>query len=367
MLLHNRMRFFMTIIGIAVAFFLAAAQIGLLVGWIHTNSAIITHAGVDLWVMAKETRSLDFGTAIPRHRIQQVNSVKGVAWAEGMVIGWVNWRHPGGKHVSVEVIGLDKGNAGGPWRMAAGTVESVHQPETVIIDELYANILGAKNVGDQAEIQGKRAIIGGISQGVRTFTAAPFVFTSMDNSLDYIPYYGSDEIVYVLTKINADADPKEVRDRISKEVENVEVLTTAEFAERSVKYWMLETGVGITVIVTAVLGLLVGVVIMSQTLFAITQDHIRNYATLLALGFHQHTLRKIVLMQSLSLGCLGIILGAIFFLIASASSARSPIPLETTPLVSLGLVSFSLLCCLFASWFSIRAIFKLDPVSVFHG
>lgn len=73
-------------------------------------------------------------------------------------------------------------------------------------------------------------------------------------------------------------------------------------AERSVKYWMLETGVGITVIITAVLGLLVGVVIMSQTLFAITQDHIANYATLLALGFHQKTLRSIVLTQSLSLG-----------------------------------------------------------------
>jgi putative ABC transport system permease protein len=159
----------------------------------------------------------------------------------------------------------------------------------------------------------------------------------------------------------------EVRDKITEQVSNVEVLTTNEFAERSVKYWMLETGAGITVILTALLGLLVGVVIMSQTLFAITQDHITNYATLLAIGFHHNTLRKIILTQSLILWGMGIIFGSLLFIIACNASARTPIPLETTPIVSLVLIGFSLICCLFASWFSIRAIFKLDPVMVFHG
>ena len=367
MLFHNRLRFVITIIGIATAFILAAAQIGLLVGWINTNSAIINHAGVDIWVMTKGTRTLDYGTAIPRHRIQQVSSVKDVTWAEGMLVGWINWQHPDGKRITVEVIGLDKSNAGGPWKMVAGDIESVHLPEVVVVDELSMNVLGVNSVNDEAEMEGKRVIVGGFSQGVRTFTAAPFVFTSINNALDYVPYYHNDEISYVLARIAPGADPVEVRNRISKEVANVEVLTTDEFAERSVKYWMLETGVGITVIITALLGLLVGAIIMSQTLFAITQDHIGNYATLLALGFHQQTLRQIVLAQSLGLGGGGIIVGSILFIFACNASAGSPIPLETTPLVSSGLIVFSLLCCISASWFSIRAIFKLDPVTVFHG
>ncbi len=367
MLFHNRLRFTMTVIGIAIAFFLAAAQIGLLVGWINTNSAIIEHAGADIWVMAKETRTLDYGTAIPRHRIQQVSSVQGVNWAEGMLVGWINWQHPQGKRITVEVIGLDTSNAGGPWQMVSGNIESVHLPETVVVDELSKDALGTQFVGDEAEMEGKRVVIGGFSRGVRTFTAAPFVFTSIDNALDYVPYYQDDEISYVLARIEPTADLTAVRDRIAREVSNVEVLTTDQFAERSVKYWMLETGVGITVIITALLGLLVGAVIMSQTLFSITQDHIANYATLLALGFHQKTLRQIVLAQSLSLGGLGVVVGSILFIAACNASARSPIPLETTPLVSLGLIGFSLLCCIAASWFSIRAIFKLDPVMVFHG
>ena len=251
--------------------------------------------------------------------------------------------------------------------MLAGTIEAIEQPETVIIDELSYDVLGLKKLGDEAQIEGNRAILGGVSSGVRTFTAAPCVFTSIENALKYSPYYKDEEIAYVLAKVDPGIDPAVISARISTEVSNVEALTTPEFAERSVKYWMLETGVGITVIITAALGLLVGAVIMSQTLFAITQDHLGNYATLLALGFHQNTLRQIVLTQSLSLGGLGILVGTILFILACNASARSPIPLETTPLVSLGLIAFSLFCCIAASWFSIRAIFKLDPVMVFHG
>ena len=367
MLSHSRLRFFMTVAGIAIAFFLAAAQIGLLVGWINTNSAIINHAGVDIWVMAKQTRTFDYGTAIPRHRVQQVNSIPGVDWAEGLVIGWATWQHPDGKRINVEIVGLDSSLVGGPWELVSGHTASIEQPETVIIDELSYDVLGLRELGDQAEIEGHSVILGGVSRGVRTFTAAPFVFTSIENALNYTPYYKDEEISYVLAKVAPGQDPQTVKQRIAQEVDNVEVLTTQEFAERSVKYWMLETGVGITVIITAVLGLLVGAVIMSQTLFSITQDHIANYATLLALGFHQQTLRNIVLAQSLSLGGLGVLVGSVIFFVACNASARSPIPLETTPMVSLGLIGFSLLCCIGAAWFSIRAIFKLDPVSVFHG
>ncbi|BBL57792.1 hypothetical protein MKFW12EY_14050 [Methylomonas koyamae] len=366
MLLHNRMRFSITVVGIAIAFFLAAAQIGLLVGWVNTNSAIINHAAVDIWVMPKATRTFDFGNPLPRHRIQQVSSVKGVDWAEGLLVTWVNWQHPQGKRITVELIGIDIGNAGTPWNMKSGSIDSIHLPDTVIVDELSSDALGVSNIDDKAEMEEKSVIVGGISKGVRTFTASPFVFTSIKNALNYARLYRDDEISYVLARIDPGYNLFEVRDRIAKEVAEVEVLTTKEFAERSVKYWMLETGVGITVIITALLGLLVGSVIMSQTLFAITQDHIDNYATLLALGFHQKTLRQIVLAQSLILGGLGMLVGSALFMIACNISARSPIPLETTPFVSFSLIAFSILCCIAASWFSIRAVFKLDPVSVFH-
>lgn len=367
MLLHNRARFVSTVAGIAIAFFLAAAQVGLLVGWSNTISAIINHAGVDIWVMARQTPTFDYGTAIPRHRIQQVRSVPGVVWAEGLFTAWNIWQHRDGRHINVELIGLDDGSAGGPWDMRAGSVQAVHVQDTVLVDEHFLDMLGVHDLGDSFEITGKRARVGGISRGVRSFTAAPFVFTSIESAIAYDKRYRDDEITYVLARCVSGQTPEAVRARIAEAVGNVEVLTTPQFALRSVKYWLLETGVGITVVITAVLGLAVGAVIISQTLFAITQDHLANYASLLALGFHHRTLRSVVLLQSLSLGVLGVVFGALLFASAAWITSDTPIPLETTPAVSFALAGLALGCCAGASWISVRTLFRIDPVAVFHG
>ena len=60
MLLHNKARTVSTVVGIAVAFFLSAAQVGLLVGWCDTTSAIVRHADAHVWIMAKGTPAFDF-------------------------------------------------------------------------------------------------------------------------------------------------------------------------------------------------------------------------------------------------------------------------------------------------------------------
>ena len=57
-------------------------------------------------------------------------------------------------------------------------------------------------------------------------------------------------------------------------------MTSSEFVLHTMKYWMLpDTGLGLTVVTTAALGLVVSTVIISQTLYAITNDHLGNYAT----------------------------------------------------------------------------------------
>src|SRR5712691_9438487 len=107
MLFHNKSRFFATLVGISFAFFLAAVQIGLLIGWCNTNSAIIRHARVDVWVMAKQTKAFDYGMPIPKQRMYQVRRLEGVAWAEGMTMSWSIWKRPDGQKTNVELVGLD--------------------------------------------------------------------------------------------------------------------------------------------------------------------------------------------------------------------------------------------------------------------
>lgn len=367
MLRHNRVRALFTIGGVAAAFFLAAAQFGLLVGWINTNTALVRHAGADLWVLAEQAPAFDYGTAIPRRRLYQARSVPGVAWAEPLFIAWNIWQRPDGARVNIELVGVDRGALrGGPWEFAAGSLEALRQPKTVVVDELYARTLGVRGIGDETELMGRRARVGALSTKVRTFTACPFVFASLPDAIAYDRRYRDDEITFVIAKCAPGADVRMVQAEMRRRLPHVEVLTTAELARRSARYWMLETGVGITVVITAALGLGVATAVTSQALYAITHEHLGNYATLLALGFRHARLAHVVLAQSVLLGGAGIAIGAGLFAFASVLSARTPIPLETTPAVFAALVLVSFGSCAAASWLSLRSIFRLDPVVVFQ-
>jgi putative ABC transport system permease protein len=262
---------------------------------------------------------------------------------------------------------MDGDLVGGPWRFDNGNVESVRRPDTVIVDSLYLSMLGVHQIGDEVEVFGKRARLGAVSSGVRTFTALPFVFTSMRSAVRYDQRYRDDETTYVLARCEPGTTSEQLRDKIKAAVPQVEVLTSREFAIRTVRYWMLGTGMGITVIVTATLGLIVGTVIISQTLYAITQDHLNDYAALLAIGFSHRKLVGTIGLQALGMGICGTAIGAVLFAIAARATASSPIPLEMTAQIFPIICAVSLACCIAASFLSVRAIFKLDPVQVFRA
>lgn len=366
MLFYRPMKFVFTCFGMAALFFLSVSQVGLMVGWINTISAIIRHADVDVWVMAEQTPSFDYGTAIPRQKLYQVRSTDGVAWAEAMFMAWNVWQRPDGRRLSVELVGLDDSSVGGPWEMTAGNVKDVYLPDSVIVDEMFADHLGVGKMRDEVELIGNRARVRGLSRGVRTFTASPFVFTSIRSAIKYDKRYRDDEITYVMARCRPGVSPTEVASTIRREVPSVEALTTDEFARRSVSYWMLETGIGITVVLTALLGMLVSAVICSQTLFSVTNDHLQNYATLLALGFSRAQLLGCVLVQCSVLTAAGALLGSGGFYAACRATERTPIPLEMTPVVFAGVLAITALGGGLGALLSIRAVWRVDPVKVFR-
>ena len=367
MLAYKPLRLLVTWAGLGVLFFLAAAQVGLLVGWCNTCSAVVRHADADIWVVAEQTPAFDYGTAIPAQRLYQARGVRGVAWAGGMVMAWNTWQRPDGRRVNVELVGLDHDGVGGPWAMRDGSPDRVHLPDSVIVDELFLDALGVRGVGGEAEMYGRRARVGGVSTGVRTLTASPFVFTSIESAREYDKRYGPDEVTYVLVRCAPGHSPEAVRDRLRDELQHVEVLTRRGFAVRTMRYWMLETGLGITVVLTAVLGLTVSVVVTSQTLFTVTQEYLPNYATLAAVGFGRGQLTACVLVQAIVLVGGGVAIGTALFAAAAHASATTPIPLETLPEVYVGLVAVAVGSSLLGAYLSIRSVLRLDPASVFRG
>jgi putative ABC transport system permease protein len=366
-LLHDRIRFAVTLVGIVFSVVLSAIQLGLFVGFTRATSDVITHAGADVWVMSRGVANLENGVAIPEQRAYQVQAIDGVAAVQQHLVAFGDWKRPDGAEEGCLLIGMDlAGSMGQPWNLVAGSLADLDRPDAVIVDELYRQKLGVTHLGQSLEIRGHRVRVVGFTRGIRTFTTAPPVFASIKRARDYAGIR-SDQAFYLLVKAAPGTDPDALAARIEAVVPDVSALSTRAWRARQQDYWMFGTGAGITVLIAAGLGLLVGIVVVAQTIYAATVDHIREYGTLKAMGATNRYIYGVIIRQAVISGVLGY---AIAILIATgvsrASLAGTTAIIIPGPLAA-GLFVLTLAMCIGASVVSINKVTRIEPAMVFKG
>lgn len=359
--LQDRPRLAVTLTGITFALLLVAIQLGLFLGFTRTTSNIIDHSGVDLWVCAKSVPYFDVGSILPERRVYQILEVPGVRVAEKLIVRFSTWKKPDGGEETIEIVGFNpQTGAGGPWDVLEGNVQDLREPDAVMIDESYREKLGIDQIGQMAEIRGRRARVVGYTRGIRSFTTAPFVFTSFRNGLDYAGL-NENESIYILVRTTEGADPRLVAQRIARKVPGVDVYTTSAFSQKTQYYWMFTTGAGIALLIAAVMGFAVGIAVVAQTLYASTLDRLREFGTLKAIGASNTFLCGVVAKQAVILALAGYLLaiGASGLLVRVAQQSGAPIVLPWQ--LALLLLVLAFFMSLGGSLFSIRKALAVDP------
>ena len=365
-LLHDRTRLAATLVGLVFAIVLINLQTGLLLGFLDTTAALVSHSRADLWIAAAGTRNVDQSIPLAERKLYQALAAPGVRAAERYSVEMALLKRPDGGSEGVLVVGFEvDGGLGGPWNVVAGEMADLRVPYTIMVDELYRGKLGIRELGDVVEINGYRAKVVGFTRGIRSFTQAPYVFTSFENSLDYARLH-QDETKYVLVDIDDRVDPAWVRAGIAARLQDVDIHSTDEFAIATQSYWMITTGAGAALLASAVLGLFVGVVIVSQTLYATTIDHLPEYATLRAMGADRRYLHGIILRQAVISALLGYgIALAVSLAIVHLVRGGGPAVLLPWQVIVTMLAVTVVMCCL-AAIVSIRKVMRIDPGSVFR-
>ncbi len=368
-LFHDKVRLGVTLTGIVFALVLICVEFGLFLGFTSTTSNNIDHSGVDLWVVAHGVRYFDAGRPFSERKYYQVLGTPGVAHAEKYLQGFATWKRADGRIENIQIIGFDPGTGiGGPWQMSAGSVEAVKQDDTVIIDDLYKDKLQVHEIGDRVEIHEHRARVVGFSHGIRSFTTSPFVFTSFKNAMNYPNgRFRDDQTVYVLVKAAPGTSVEALRERLKANIRDVDVYTTAEFSRMTRMYWMFTTGAGVALLIAAVMGLVVGVVVVAQTIYATTMDHIREYGTLKAMGATNRYLYRVILQQAFLSAVMGYVIAmgvsALLVRLSGTGGAAILLPLP----MAIGVFFLAVIMCGGASIISINKVTRLDPAMVFKG
>jgi putative ABC transport system permease protein len=364
-MLHEPARFCVTVAGIGLSLVLLTVQLGLLSGFDRTISALLDHAKADLWIVPTGTAAFDDPALLENSQRYTALATKGVERVDPLIVGFAEWRRPRGGSTSVIVVGSDPRLATlAPWDIVSGQAQDLLAPDTVAVDETYAEQLGVAQTGDLARIEGHLARVSVITKGIRSFTTSPYIFSSLSQARAYLNTDQS-RTSFLAVALNPSADARAVQEKLTSKLRNVEVLTRAEFRRRNVEHWLLHTGAGIALLGGAALAALVGSVIMTQTLYASINDHRKEFATLRAMGCSKGFLRAVVLCQAAIAAAAGCLLAALVDFVVVSATADTSMPLNITLALGVVLLMLAFIMSAISAIVATSKIASVDPASVF--
>jgi putative ABC transport system permease protein len=262
-------------------------------------------------------------------------------------------------------VGADLRDGGlQPWNVVEGNAQALSERGTVAVDRSYFERLGVTGIGSTAEIRGRRVKVVAITDGIRSFTTTPYIFVDLKNARTYTGT-PPDRANNLLVRLNDGADREKVLQAVRAQVTGAEVLTTDEFRSRSRSFWLFGTGAGAALFAGALLGVIVGTVIVAQTLYSSTKDHLNEFATLRAMGSSNGYIYNVIIYQALLNAVIGFCIASGIGAIVVQMTAKSALPIVITAWLMAALAALTVVMCVASAIGAIVRVVRIDPATVF--
>jgi putative ABC transport system permease protein len=367
-LLHDKLRFLITVCGVAFAVTLVFVQVGLFRGLLDNASITIEHLDADLWVTSRNTANVDFAHTFPESYVERVRSVPGVTAADNLIVWFMTVALPSGAQEGTLVYALeDFVRWKLPWNVVEGDLADLRRGRYLFLDDSAKKRFGPFRAGDYREVLATRMKIIGRSRDALSFTTTPVAFVDYRRAQALSPDQLQGRTTYILIKLAPGADVEAVRREVRRRLPYNDVHTRAEWASLSRRYWVESTGLGLNLAMTVLLGCLVGVVVVAQTLYTSTMEHLKEFGTVKAIGGGNRDIYRILGKQAAIAAVIGFGLGAAPAYLLRPLVAKADLKLIITPDFALVVFAGTVVLCLAAAILSFRKVAGIDPALVFRG
>ncbi|HKV09012.1 MAG TPA: ABC transporter permease [Thermoanaerobaculia bacterium] len=366
-LLHDKLRFLITVSGVAFAVTLVFVQVGLFMGLLDNASITIEHLDADLWVTSRNTANVDFAQTFPETAVQRVRSIPGVERADNLIVWFMTIALPTGSKEGTLVYALEDFERWNlPWNVTEGNLRDLRRGRYFFLDESAEKRYGKFATGEYREVIGNRLKIIGRTRDALSFSTTPISFMDYRLAQQMSPDELSGNTTYVLIKLAPGADLETVRREVQRRLPYNDVFTKSEWAERSRRYWVESTGLGLNLAMTVFLGCLVGIVVVAQTLYTSTMEHIKEFGTVKAIGGSNGTIYRILGKQAAISAVVGFLLGGAMAWFLRPAMASIGLKLIISSSFAATVAVGTVVLCLAAAMISFRKVAKIDPALVFR-
>ena len=375
-LVHNKVKLAASLAGITFAVALMFMEMGFYNALLDGMVGLLRKFDADLILTSRARYTIGFKQTFSQRRLNEALQFEDVLAANPVYIEtrMARWRALDSRlQVPVRVVAFRlEDNVFTDKEIEAQSAALLHGPNTALFDRSgKACFYGWPRTGDVTELSDRRLhVIGEFGLGADFLNDGNLVMSDR-NFLNYFADRHRADPQTLPVDIGLIKVRPGTRERVKAALAqalpaSVEVFTKDQFIEKERQFWLRNTPIGFVFGLGMALGFIVGVVICYQILFSEISSYIREYATLLAIGYRRLDLVKVVLLEAFYLAVMGFAGGtAVSFVFYRASQSITSIPFSLSPFRVLLVFAFSLLMCVISACLVIRKLWSAAPADVF--
>ena len=337
----------------------------------------------DLYLLSTYAEEMD-DSSFPNVYLYQADAIEGVADARPLYIGTGRWVDPKLLEPTAKKEGYVESSymqilAFNPNKTVFKLPEINQQLDLLAVPGGILYDRQAKSdLGDVPQMLAERGTVSSILNNRRVTVmglfdlGSTFFFEGVAVMSDW--NYGQmkgaselDNVTVGVLSLEPGADPQAVTERIQATLsKDLKVLTSAELAQGERDY-VATWSQGKVLNFGAVIGFVVGIIIVYQVIYTDVSEHLPEYATLKAMGYKDRDLSFVVLQESLILAIMGFVPGylishGIYYLMANYVELR----VSMNPGIALQVFTLNVLMCTISGAIAIRKLRTADPADIFY-
>lgn len=371
---HNKSRLAAAIAGVAFANILIFMQLGFLGALVETTKLPYRPMVADILISASDANTLSDGSNVARQRLFQALTVPGVADASPFYLGKFDWQRDNGTTVNFQVFGIDPTKQIFNDTEINGARAQLQLLDAALLDRSARNVESElatsiqRGTPHRFEANGRTlSTVGTFSIGAG-FEADGYLIVSDQTFLKMYPRRTAGAPTHILITVEPGASPQTIVQRLRQAIPEKDVIirTVEEAAAADEAYQTTERPVGVIFGFGVIIGVLVGLIIVYQVLSTDVADHLKEYATLKAVGYRQSFFLSIVFEEAIILAVFGFIPGVLFALgLYDVLTSATGLPVEMTGARAVAVLFGTSAMCLISGAIATRRLAGANPADLF--
>jgi putative ABC transport system permease protein len=364
---RQQLRYLPAVFAVAFSAVLSTLQCGLLVGILNIAARPIRRSEADVWLASPGVRGLGFGRPVPLAWKARLLSHPEVLRVEEYLCGFAQFQRPDGSTDQCSVVGmrLEAGSLGVLKDLTPEMRRNLTRPGTAVVYQSELPLLGLTDTpGEVGEVAGHRVEIVGILRGGEGAGLTPALYCSLRTARSLLAELTGRQTTYLLAQCRDIEQSAKLARRLEASYPDMDAMTSTELAWRTQSYWLIKTRAGLVLGFAAALGLFVGAVVTSQTLYGATVASLREYAVLRALGIPRFRLRRLVLGQSFWVTLVGLALALPITVLLARIARPMNVEVLLPPWLVAAVGGLTVLVGLVSGSAALRSLRQADPATL---